>query len=129
MEAGEGGAGNRNLGQVYRCFLVRCRLEERAGLDREPRWRFTVEQAGPGATRRSFACLADLVSYLEAEVEACGKDVAGEKERRAPRTISIEAVRLSAPEVGMLRPGRTARRSKGGDCEHEEANAHKSTRA
>ncbi len=60
--------------QVYRCFLLRCRLVPGASTAADdstgptPGWRFTVEEAGRDAERRSFACLGDLEAYLEAEL-------------------------------------------------------------
>ena len=55
-------------GQPYRCFLIRCRLEEATGADGEPAWRFTVEQTGLGAARHSFSRLRDVEAFLEAEL-------------------------------------------------------------
>ena len=71
MGATESGAEPNTKRQPYRCFLVRCRLEEGAGPDREPAWRFTVEQAGDGGARRSFASLRDVTAHLEAELTSC----------------------------------------------------------
>ncbi len=51
--------------QPYRCFLVRCWLEEDAGAGGEPAWRFTVQETGPDAARRSFVCLRDVEAYLD----------------------------------------------------------------
>ena len=74
MGAGEDQAKARKQRQSYRCFLVRCRLEEGAspgaggpgavGLG----WRFVVQQVGPNAARRSFTCLHDLAAYMDAEL-------------------------------------------------------------
>ncbi len=61
-------------GQVYRCFLLRCRLEDGAGPAGEPVWRFTVQQAAPDAVRRSFACLHDVATHVEAELGAGTRD-------------------------------------------------------
>jgi hypothetical protein len=64
----------RQQGQIYRCFLVRCRLVPGASpaagdsAGPVPGWRFMVEEAGRGAERRSFACLEDFEAYLEAEL-------------------------------------------------------------
>jgi hypothetical protein len=68
--------------QAYHCFLVRCRLASRdgAGPEGEPEWRFTVQQAGPNAVRRSFACLHDVAAHVEAELMSCG-GFAGDGER------------------------------------------------
>jgi hypothetical protein len=57
--------------QPYRCFLVRCRLED-GGPQGEPVWRFIVQQAGPDGARRSFICLHDVAAYLESELVSCG---------------------------------------------------------
>lgn len=63
--------------QPYRCFLLRCWLQEGAGLDGEPGWRFTVQEAGPDAPRRAFACLKDVEAYLEATLGPAGQGAAG----------------------------------------------------
>jgi hypothetical protein len=70
MVAAESPAEFRKKRQVYRCFLLRCRLEEGAGPGGEPAWRFTVEQAGDSGARRSFASIRDVAAHLEAEL-AC----------------------------------------------------------
>ncbi len=54
------------------CFVVRCRVEEGAGPEGEPSWRFTVQQTGRDPSRRSFACLHDLAAHIEAELQAYG---------------------------------------------------------
>jgi hypothetical protein len=68
MEAPKGGTEAQNNGQPYRCFLVRCRLEEGAGSDGAASWRITVQQAGADAARRLFACPHAVAAYLEAEL-------------------------------------------------------------
>jgi hypothetical protein len=74
---GSGGGAHRK-GPSYRCFLLRCRLEEGAGPNCQPPWRFTVQQTGPGAARHSFSRLKDVEAFLEAELasvaEATGPD-------------------------------------------------------
>jgi hypothetical protein len=80
MVAAESSAEPRKKRQVYRCFLVRCRLEEGAVPDTEPAWRFSVQEAGPDAARRSFACLKDVEAYLEAQLGSSGKHAAGPEE-------------------------------------------------
>jgi len=77
----EGGAEARRRRQPYRCFLLRCRLEEGAGPGGEPAWRFTVQQAVPDAPRRSFACFHDVAAYLEAELGSSGQHTAGPEDR------------------------------------------------
>lgn len=76
MGAGGSEGGTRRKGQSYRCFLLRCRLEEGASPNCQPPWRFTVQQTGPGAARHSFSRLEDVEAFLEAElasvVEATG---------------------------------------------------------
>ncbi len=64
--------GRQAAAPAYRCFLVRCRLEEGAGPNGEPSWRFTVQQVRSGAARRSFTSLSDVATHLEAELAACG---------------------------------------------------------
>jgi hypothetical protein len=68
MEAPKGGTETQNNGQPYRCFLVRCRLEEGAGSDGASGWRITVQQAGGDGTRRFFADPHDVALYLEAQL-------------------------------------------------------------
>ncbi len=63
--------------QPYRCFLLRCWLQEGAGPGGEPSWRFTVQEAGPDAARRSFACLEDVEAYLAAALGSHGQGAAG----------------------------------------------------
>ena len=78
MGAAGSGRGSRGTGPSYRCFLLRCRLEEGAGPNCQPAWRFTVQQTGPGAARHSFSRLKDVEAYFEAELasiaEATGPD-------------------------------------------------------
>jgi len=71
MRTSESGNGARQKRQAYRCFLIRCRLEEGAGPGGEPAWRFTVQEGEPDAGRRSFACLHDVMAHLAAQL-ACG---------------------------------------------------------
>ena len=60
-------------GRSYRCFLVRCRLEEGGSPGAgKPAWRFTVEQIRPDAARRSFASIHDVAAYIDAELASCG---------------------------------------------------------
>ena len=65
-------------GRSYRCYLVRCRLEEDAGegeptASRGGAWRFTVEQVRPDAARRSFTSIHDVAAYIDAELAQCAK--------------------------------------------------------
>jgi hypothetical protein len=76
MGAAGSGGGSRRQGPSYRCFLLRCRLEEGAGQPYQPVWRFTVQQSGPGAPRHSFSRLEDVEAFLEAEL-ACVAEAAG----------------------------------------------------
>ncbi len=71
MAATKSGARARKEPQPYRCFLVRCRLEEGVRPDGEPVWRFTVQQAEPDAARRPFTNLHDVAAHLEAELASC----------------------------------------------------------
>jgi hypothetical protein len=68
MGAGGNSAESHKQQRPYRCFLVRCRLEENAGPTGDPVWRVSVEEVGPQAARRAFACLEDFEAYLEAEL-------------------------------------------------------------
>ncbi len=72
MRTTKGGAAGQKKPGPYRCFLLRCRLQEGAGPGGEPGWRFTVQEAGPDTARRSFGCLKDLEAYLEAELGSSG---------------------------------------------------------
>ncbi len=62
----------------YRCFLVRCRLEETGGPTGQPSWRFTVQQAGAGGARRSFTCFEDVAAHMQAELASCEASVHAE---------------------------------------------------
>jgi hypothetical protein len=64
--------------QPYRCFLVRCRLEENGRPTGQPAWRFTVQQAGAGGARCSFTCFDDVAAHMQAELASCGAFTAGE---------------------------------------------------
>ncbi len=68
MKADETTAGSHRKREPYLCLLLRCRLDEGRG---PPAWRFTVQQVGRGAPRRSFARFSDLVAYVEAELGSC----------------------------------------------------------
>ncbi len=65
-------AGTTGKSRAYRCFLVRCRLEEGADPGVEPAWRFTVEQVRPDAARRAFASIHDVAAYIDAALACCG---------------------------------------------------------
>jgi hypothetical protein len=68
MGIGKSPAAASHQQRPYRCFLVRCRLEENAAPTGEPIWRFSVEEVGPQAARRAFACLEDFKAYLDTEL-------------------------------------------------------------
>ncbi len=72
MAATDRDPGTRGMRQCYRCFLVRCRLEEGAGPEGQPAWRFTVLQGGGDPARRSFTYLHDVLTHIEAELAAYG---------------------------------------------------------
>ncbi len=84
MAATENESGARNKRPRYWCFLVRCRVEERAGPEGEPSWRFTVQQMGGDPSRRSFACLRDVAAHIEAELQTYGPFAEEERNRRLP---------------------------------------------
>ncbi len=65
MRASENTAESHRKRKPYLCFLLRCRLEEDSG---QPAWRFTVQQVGQGAARRSFAHFSDVATYVQAEL-------------------------------------------------------------
>ncbi len=82
MAASGSGEDPRMKSGAYRCFLIRCRLEgEGPGQAGRPDddgpgrlgWRFTVEEVGPDAARRSFASLNDVEAYLEAALAASAR--------------------------------------------------------
>ncbi len=58
----------------YRCFLLRCWLEEGAGPGGEPAWRFMMQEAGAGGLRRSFACLSNVAAYIDASLAVSAKN-------------------------------------------------------
>ena len=84
------GAGSK--GHSYRCFLLRCRLEEGAGPQCQPAWRFTIHQTGPGAARHSFSRLKDVEAFLEAELasvaEANGPDNSAPGQTAGEQTLA-----------------------------------------
>ncbi len=82
MAAIEPEAGARRKQPRYWCFLVRCRVEELAGPEGEPSWRFTVQQMGRDPSRRSFACLHDVAAHIEAELQTYGPFAEEERHRR-----------------------------------------------
>jgi hypothetical protein len=57
----------------YRCFLLRCWMEEDAGAEGAPVWRFAVRRVGPDVAHRAFASLDDVVAYIAAELATCGR--------------------------------------------------------
>lgn len=74
----------------YRCFLVRCWLEEGAGTDDEPAWRFAIRQAGLDAARLSFASLHDVALYMEIELAMCARAQQDADPGRAGRSSEFE---------------------------------------
>ena len=78
MGTADGGARTSRKGETYRCFLVRCRLEENGRPTGQPAWRFTVQQAGAGGARHSFTCFDDVVAHMQAELASCEASVHAE---------------------------------------------------
>ena len=78
MAARESGARTPKKMLPYRCFLVRCRMEEMAGPTGQPSWRFTVQQAGAGRARHSFTCFDDVAAHMQAELASCKASVHAE---------------------------------------------------
>jgi len=70
--------------QPYRCFLIRCRLEEGAGPNGATAWRFTVQQAGAYAPRRMCVSVAEVAAHIESELASCALSTG------APRASSQE---------------------------------------
>jgi hypothetical protein len=84
MAAAENEPVGRGKRPRYWCFLVRCRVEERAGPEGEPSLRFTVQQMGRDPSRRSFACLHDVAAHIEAELQSYGPFAEEKRNRRLP---------------------------------------------
>ena len=63
----------RRQNRPYRCYLLRCWLEEGAGPSGESAWRFTLRQADLDAVRLSFASLEDVAVYVAIELAACAR--------------------------------------------------------
>jgi hypothetical protein len=70
--------------QPYRCFLIRCRLEEGAGPDGKAAWRFTP--------RRTFISLLEVAAHMEAELASC---VLAQEHTRSERKEKDHASRTS----------------------------------
>jgi hypothetical protein len=68
--------------QPYRCFLVRCRLEEGAGPDGAAAWRFTVQQADANAPRRMCVSLPEVAAHIESELASCALGAGTQKPTR-----------------------------------------------
>jgi len=120
MRTGEGGARTPRKAEIYRCFLVRCRLEGEAGgppagpagvrTACPSAWRFTVQQAGAGGARHSFTCFDDVAAHMRAELASCGALAADDPES----TPIARAVTQDRPYNGTAaedRPIPTAPRS------------------
>ena len=87
-----GRTGQTGERQPYRCFLIRCRLEEGAGPDGAAAWRFTVQQAGADAPRRTCVSLTEVAAHLEAELASC---VLAQEHNRSERKENDHAARTS----------------------------------
>jgi hypothetical protein len=83
MEAIMGGAESLSQpctrNRPYRCFLLRCWLEEVAGPGGEPVWRFAVRQVGPEAGRHSFTNFHEAAAFVEAELATCARGQKGDE--------------------------------------------------
>jgi hypothetical protein len=69
--------------QVYRCFLLRCRLEDGAGPGEEAAWRFTVERAGESHARRTFSSLEAATTCINDELLTLRRSATACKETQA----------------------------------------------
>jgi len=58
----------------YRAFLLRCWQEADAGPAGGAAWRFTLVHLGQGQTRKGFACLEELVAYLDEQLAQAGRN-------------------------------------------------------
>jgi hypothetical protein len=56
--------------QKYRAFLLRCWQDEAIKPEGEVVWRFTLVHFDGKQTKKGFARLEELVSYLRAELES-----------------------------------------------------------
>ena len=79
--------------QPYRCFLIRCRLEEGAGPDGAAAWRFTVQQADALCTPPHVRLGAEVAAHMEAELASCV--LAPESSTRSERKENDHAPRTS----------------------------------
>lgn len=82
MGAAQPSSEHRIQNRPYRCFLLRCWLEEGAEPSGVPAWRFAVRQAEADAPRRLFVSFRDVAEWIEAELAACervqnGADLGG----------------------------------------------------
>jgi P pilus assembly chaperone PapD len=59
----------REKSHPYRAYLLRCWREGEAASDREPLWRFSVEEILPERRRKGFNNLEALIAFLRAELE------------------------------------------------------------
>ena len=80
----------RRSKRAYRCYLLRCWLEEGAGPCGEPAWRFTVRQTDLDAARLAFSSLHDLTVYIETELAACTGVQQDADSQRAERGSEFE---------------------------------------
>lgn len=83
MGAPESRSKPRAQNRRYRCYLLRCWLEEVAGPGGEPAWRFTVRQVGPDAGRHSYTSFHEVVALIEAELATCVRAQQGADAGRA----------------------------------------------
>jgi len=96
--------------QPYRCFLIRCRLEEGAGPDGAAAWRFIVQQADAYAPRRMCVSVAEVAAHIESELASCALSTsaprAGSQEPSAPleRRIGYQAEKENdhAPRTSQI---------------------------
>jgi hypothetical protein len=73
MGDGQGQSEAQMQERPYRCYLLRCWIEEGVGPNGEPAWRFTVRQTGLDAARCSFISLDDAAAYIAAELATCAR--------------------------------------------------------
>ena len=62
------------VGENYRAFLLRCWQEADASQAGEHAWRFTLVHLGQGQTKKGFACMEELVAYLDEQLTEAGSD-------------------------------------------------------
>lgn len=56
---------------IYQAFLLRCWQESPPAESLESTWRFSLIHIDGLQTKKGFACLEDLLEYLQAQLAKC----------------------------------------------------------